>query len=90
MSQDELLTAVEKITGEQWKVEAIDYSSLVKDARKRLAQGEYMAAIVLIQEAFLDPNAGNNWDERGVVSNKELDLPDEDNLEETLRNILGA
>ncbi|KAJ5989765.1 hypothetical protein N7499_010298 [Penicillium canescens] len=90
VSQDELLTALEKITGEQWKVETVDYSSLVKDARKRLAQGEYMAAIVLIQEAFLDPNAGNNWDERGVVSNKELDLPDEEGLEETLRIILGA
>jgi hypothetical protein len=87
ISQNDILAAVEKVTGKKWVVKNVNGNELVEDGKEKLVKGDGRGAVPIIQSvAFLD--AGwKDWAAMAEEDRKIL-LPNiMETLEETARRV---
>lgn len=91
LTQNELLAAVEKVSGESFTVEILDSRKIHAEALKRFQGGDQWAILDILKAASFgeyDEDLGN-LERVGVLEwNKKLGLPQED-LESAVRQVLG-
>lgn len=91
LTQNELLAAVEKVTGESFAVEVLDSRKVHAEALKRFKGGDHMAILDVLKAASFgeyDEDLGNLERVGALEWNKKLGLPQED-LESAVRQVLS-
>jgi hypothetical protein len=86
-TQDEILAAVEKVSGKKWETTKVDIDPLVADANEKVKNHDYSGIGIMIVGALLDPECLMDYDKRGVVMNEQLGLPTR-NVEELVKELL--
>ena len=90
ISQNDILTALEKTTGQTWHVEHKSTETIIQDGEKMLQEGNPYGAYEFIFAAFFSHTAKfPNHSAHRKLLNEELGLPKED-LEETVRQVLSG
>jgi hypothetical protein len=82
---NDILAAVEKVTGEKWAVKNVNGKELVANGKEKLAKGDAMGAVpIILSIAFLD--AGwRDWTAEAEEDKKILLPKGTGTLEETVR-----
>ncbi|KAH8829737.1 hypothetical protein DL96DRAFT_1706586 [Flagelloscypha sp. PMI_526] len=86
VSQRDILSAIERITGDKWEVKEMDSEPLVEEARKKIVAGNYGEVFTLIRALMFGKV---NLGKVGKLWNDELGLPQGD-LDEDLKLILDG
>jgi len=84
-SQNDILNVVEKVTGEKWTVKNVNGKDLMVDSREKLAKGDFMGAIPIIQSVALMDGVGRDWTAEAEEDKKILLPKGTGTLEETAR-----
>ncbi|MCJ1437472.1 hypothetical protein MMC27_006859 [Xylographa pallens] len=89
VSQNGILAALEKATGQQWAVTRVDAEAVKRAALARMAKGEFDLGVVtdLIRVVHFVDGYGSNYVEAGRGSNELLSLETE-SLDETVARVL--
>ncbi|KAF2431557.1 NAD(P)-binding protein [Tothia fuscella] len=88
VSQNDILKAVEKITGSKWNVTSFSSKEVIPAELEKLGKHDYSGVMKLIQAAaFGDGGLGDFGKVEGGVWNEKLGLPKE-NFEEDLKKFL--
>lgn len=78
VSLSNLLAALEKATSSTWNVNHIDCDAVVEESMTKLNNGDFSGIRFIIFGNVLDIKSGNNFDQRGIVSNELFGLRDVD------------
>lgn len=87
-TQDEVLAAFEKATGETWGKKPKDMASAVADAEEKLKVHDYSGVVAIILGALWDPECGMDYDKRGILSNELLGVRSL-TVEEAVKEVLA-
>lgn len=90
ITQEEILEALEKVTGEEWTVKRVDADQLGKEGQDMLARGEFglPAFAGVLRGATFGSAALGDLSKNGEMDN-DLLLPDnKENLEEQLKSLM--
>lgn len=75
VSQNQLLEAVERITGERFKTEHMDTESFIREKQAAAAAGDGGATYALIETGFVTGKYGGHLENEGEIMNDLLELP---------------
>lgn len=88
-SMNEILATLEKITGKTWIKSHTSSEKELKEGQELVQKGEIQHGLgKIISANVYGKGYDGDLDEKGVVFNKELGLPDE-NLEDTIKAVLA-
>ncbi|KAK2760933.1 hypothetical protein FQN54_002175 [Arachnomyces sp. PD_36] len=73
-----LFAALEKSTGSTWTVNKVDYDALVAESMEKLKVGDLSGIGPIIIGNCIDPESGNDFAGRGILSNELLSIPEAD------------
>jgi uncharacterized protein YbjT (DUF2867 family) len=75
VSQNEILAAFEKITGEKWAVTESTTEAAVKEGVDMFAKGNFSGLLLLLKAIFLGEGYGSDFTKDAVLANEKLALP---------------
>ena len=88
VSQKEILTALERVTGSTWKVTNVDGEQQKKTGQEKMSKGDFSGAPLLLSYINCVEGHGGNFAMYKETSNGLLGLPKED-LDEVLTRIVN-
>jgi hypothetical protein len=77
-NQNEILAALEDVTGKKWAVEKATSTEALQQGREKFGKGDMSGFLQLLLASILDPENGNNFEASATLSNGLLGLPKED------------
>lgn len=89
VSQKQLLGAIERFTGEEFKTEVIDSESLIREKQAAVAAGDIGATYSLIETGFVTGRYGGHLEKEGKMMNDLLELPKR-SLDEVVKTAVEA
>jgi nucleoside-diphosphate-sugar epimerase len=89
ITQNMLLGAIERVSGEKFTVEKVDSEKLIKEKQAAVAAGDHYAIYALIETGFVTGRFGGHLEKEGEIMNDLLGLPRQD-FEEVVRVALKA
>ncbi|RSL44746.1 hypothetical protein CEP54_014563 [Fusarium duplospermum] len=89
ITQNMLLAALERISGQEYTVEKIDTLRFIKEKRAAAASGDPYAVYALIETGFVTGKFGGHLEKEGPIMNKLLGLPKK-SLDEVVKAALEA
>ena len=88
VSQKEVLTALEKLTGSTWEVTNVDGEQQKKAGQEKMSKGDFSGAPLLLSYINCVEGHGGNFATYNETSNETLHLPKE-SLDEVLKGIVN-
>ncbi|RGP69154.1 hypothetical protein FSPOR_4869 [Fusarium sporotrichioides] len=89
ITQNMLLEAIERLSGEKFTIESVDSSQLIKEKQAAVAAGDQYAIYPLIETGFITGNFGSHLEKEGEIMNGVLGLPKKD-FDEVVKAALQA
>ncbi|EKJ77689.1 hypothetical protein NXS19_006150 [Fusarium pseudograminearum] len=89
ITQNMLLEAIERISGEKMTVERVESSQLIKEKQAAVAAGDPYAIYSLIETGFVTGKFGSHLEKEGEIMNDILGLPKKD-FDEVVKAALQA
>jgi len=86
-SQNEVLAALEKVTGEKWTIEHSTAAEVTQTGQEKLAMGDFSGALDIIKGLLYGKDTGANLSVHHKLANDLLELPKE-TVEETVERIV--
>jgi hypothetical protein len=77
-TQNEILTELEKATGEKWKVTESTTEEAKAEGQTLFAKGDYSGLLLLLKAIFLGEGYGSDFTKDAVLGNEKLGLPNQD------------
>ena len=77
-TQNEILTELEKATGERWKVTESTTEEAKAEGQALFAKGDYSGLLLLLKAIFLGEGYGSDFTKDAVLGNEKLGLPNQD------------
>lgn len=88
VTQNEILAALEKATGEKWKTTAANAQELQKEGGEKVSKGDYSGFPALIVGTIYSGEKALDYPTLKGLDNEELGLPKEEPLEVTIAKIV--
>ncbi|PGH27345.1 hypothetical protein AJ80_01057 [Polytolypa hystricis UAMH7299] len=91
ISLEYILSVLRKVSGKEFPETAFDFDTKVKEEQEKVQNNDdndVSENWVLIASIMLNPVCGN-FDERGIVSNQLLGLPEQEDLEATIKAVVA-
>jgi hypothetical protein len=89
ITQNMLLEAIERLSGERFTVEKVNTDELIKEKQAAVASGDSYAVYSLIETGFVTGRFGGHLEKEGQIMNDVLGLPKK-NLDEVVKAALKA
>jgi hypothetical protein len=89
ITQNMLLEAIERLSGDKFTVERVDSTQLIKEKQAAVQAGDPYAVYSLIETGFVTGRFGGHLEKEGQVINELLALPKKD-LDEVVKSALKA
>ena len=87
-SQNEILSVLQKITGDKWDVNHTTTEAAVQDGQEKLAKGDMSGAVPLILSTTFQEGWGGDFTKCADAANNLLGLPEE-SMEALVRNLVA-
>jgi uncharacterized protein YbjT (DUF2867 family) len=89
-TQSKILAGLEKLTGEKFKVETVDGKKLLEESSAKVKSGNFQIPDIysIIQSIAFSSGLGNLSDHSKKSWNTKLGLPEEEDLEASLKKVL--
>ncbi|KAI8627076.1 NmrA-like family protein [Xylariaceae sp. FL1651] len=75
ITQEQLLDALERVQGVQYKVETVDSEKFIAEKQEAVRQGDEFATFALIETGFVTGRYGGHLEKEGTIMNDKLGLP---------------
>jgi hypothetical protein len=85
-SQNEVLAALEKVTGKKWGIRHATTAESIKTGQDKISMGDDMGALDLIQGFVYGTDTGTNLGAHNELANDLLELPKE-TVEESVERV---
>jgi uncharacterized protein YbjT (DUF2867 family) len=87
-TQNEILAALEKATGEKWKTTAAQTKELRKTGEEKLAKGDFSGVFDILVAVIFGGDKIFDYATHNGLNNEELGLPKEESLEATVEQVV--
>jgi hypothetical protein len=77
-TQNEILSELEKATGEKWKVTESTTEEAKAEGKALFAKGDFSGLLLLLKAIFLGEGYGSDFTKDAVLDNEKLGLPNQD------------
>ena len=88
-TQNELFAAIEELTGEKFEREYVKSEEIIRDAHKRIAEGDRFAIDNTIETGFVTGRYSGHLEKEGPLANELLGVPKRE-LRDVLKEALAA
>ena len=88
MTQNEILAALEKATGEKWKTTSASAQELLKEGQEQISRGDFGGVKALIIGTIYAGVEALDYAKRRGLDNEALGLPKEEPLEVFIEKIV--
>ncbi|KAL4731315.1 hypothetical protein ACLX1H_000280 [Fusarium chlamydosporum] len=89
ITQNILLEAIERLSGQKFTVEKVDTDKIIKEKQAAVAAGDPYAVYSLIETGFVTGRFGGHLEKEGDIMNEVLGLPKK-NVDEVVKSALEA
>lgn len=89
VSQAELVAALERVGGGEWRKKSYDPSRKIEEFQAKYAAGDHLAVYKLIEIGFVSGQYGGWLEENETLWNQKLDLPPAE-LDDVVKHALDS